>query len=158
MINDDKQTSHRPKASGSVLKHWEHAVQSDNDLWVEHSYKNKRGRAIYYYCSMLTGKCQLLEPPTGAATVVYQEEITADPTLRCRVPGPLPMEQLRVISRPIPSLHLEADAKNAASDGTSRRGARTLIGRLFSTRPWIWRRTPKGMLLQMERPGMALEL
>jgi hypothetical protein len=91
------------------------------------------------------------------ATIVYQEEIAADPTLRCRIPGPLPMEQLRGISRPKPCLHQEADTKrNAASDGTSKHGARSLIGRLFSTKPCFWRRTPKGMLLQMERPGMEM--
>lgn len=154
-----KLPSNRPKPSGSALKHWEYAVQSDNDLWVEHSYKNKHGQDISYYCSMLTRKCQLLEPPTGAATILYQEDIAADPTLRCRVPGPLPMEQLRGLSRPGPSLHLEADAKkNAASYGTAMHGARTLIARLFPTQAFMWRGTPKGMLLQVERPGMALEL
>jgi hypothetical protein len=129
-----KLPAYRPKPRGSIQKHWEHAVQSDNDLWVEHSYKSKQGQDIYYYCSTRTSKCQLLEPPTGATTIVYQEEIVADPTLRCRVPGPLPMEQLRGIPRSKPSLHLEADAKrNAASDGTSRHGARTLMGWRIST-------------------------
>ena len=151
---------YRPKRSGSVRKQWEHAVQSDNDLWVEHSYKNKHGHDIYYYCSMLTSKRQLLEPPTGAATIVYQEDIAADPTLRYRVPGPLPMEQLRGIPRPRPSLHLEGGfKKNVASHGMSRSSTRTLIGRLFPIRTYIWRRTPKGILLQMEQhPDTALEL
>jgi hypothetical protein len=127
---------YRPKRSGSVLKHWEHAVPSDNDLWVEHSYKNKHGQDIYYYFSMLTGKRQLLEPLTGAATIVYQEEIAADPTLRYRVPGPLLMEQLRGIRRHRPSLHLEGGSiKNAVSNGTSRHSARTLIGRFFRLGP-----------------------
>jgi hypothetical protein len=138
----------RPKSGGRILKHWKHDVQSDDDLWVEYSYKNKHGQDIYYYCSMLTGKSQLLEPPTGAATIVYQEDIAADLTLRCRVPGPLAIEQLREVPRPRPSLHLEAGVKrNVASDGTSRRGARN-----------FWKRTPKGMLIQIERPGVVLEV
>jgi hypothetical protein len=88
-----KLPAYRPKPSGSILMHWEHAIKSDNDLWVEHYYKNKHGQDIYYYCSVLTSKCQLFQPPTGFATIVYQEGIAADPTLHCRVPGPLPKEE-----------------------------------------------------------------
>jgi hypothetical protein len=125
-----KQPAYRPKPSASIRTH-AHAhtavqVQSDNDLWVEHSYQNKEGQDNYYYCSMLTGKSQKIQPPTGAAVTVYQEEIAVDPTLRCRLPGPLSMQEIREMPHPTPSLY-----------GASRRGGiRTLVAlaRIFSTR------------------------
>jgi hypothetical protein len=49
-------------------------VKSDNDVWVERSYRNARGRKIFYYCSVHTGRKQLLEPPTGAAVILRETE------------------------------------------------------------------------------------
>jgi hypothetical protein len=61
-------------------------VKSDNDIWVERSYRNARGRKIYYYCSVHTGRKQLLEPPTGAAVIVRETE-HRDDQLRRHLPA-----------------------------------------------------------------------
>jgi hypothetical protein len=122
-----QQPAYRPKPSESIRKHAV-LIRSDNDLWVEHSYRNESGQDICYYRSVRTpGKSQRLEPPTGAATIVYQQDIAADPTLRCHLPGPLSMRELREVPESTPILH-----------GTSRRGARTLFGRKFFSRRQEW--------------------
>lgn len=54
---------------------WDHAMTvGDGDIWVERRYFNRNMEPISYFCSFSDPtKCQLLEPPSGASVVVYQE-------------------------------------------------------------------------------------
>jgi hypothetical protein len=56
-------------------------IESDGDVWVERFYFSKKGRKIFYYRSVLTNRCVLLEPPTGA-TIVFLDELDRFPYLR----------------------------------------------------------------------------
>jgi hypothetical protein len=83
------------------ILYWDNAVESDDDIWVERSYISNRGLTIYYYCSMKHGRRQLLEPPTGASTIVYQEEIARYPrAIQNFARQPMPLEDLRDIPHP----------------------------------------------------------
>jgi len=100
-----------PKPISLIQKHWNHAVQSDDDVWVEHSYQSRAGGTVYYYLSTLTTKCQLLEPPTGAALIVCHAELNANPELRRELRQPLPMHKLNGIPRSKPDKQLEAHVR-----------------------------------------------
>jgi len=63
-----------PRPSPSVHpEDW--LIPSDDDVWVEGSYKTTTGEIVVYYRSLRTGVCQLFEPPTGAAFVLHQHEL-----------------------------------------------------------------------------------
>lgn len=63
----------RTGTTGSITSN--DIVQSDNDIWIERSYKTSKGRTVRYYSSMLTNKMFLLQPPTGAAYVLYEHDM-----------------------------------------------------------------------------------
>jgi hypothetical protein len=57
-----------------VITSPEDIVPSDNDVWIERSYRTVKGRVVRYYTSMLSNKMVLLQPPTGAALIIYEHE------------------------------------------------------------------------------------
>lgn len=54
-------------------------LASDEDIWVECYFLNKRQQPRYYYRSFNTGRCVPSEPPSGAQTVVYQRDLLNSP-------------------------------------------------------------------------------
>ena len=67
-------------------------VVSDDDIWVERSYRNAKGRKICYYCSVHTNRKQLFEPPSGAAMILRESQHVRDEVRRG-----LPVNVLRVV-------------------------------------------------------------
>ena len=67
-------------------------VVSDDDIWVERSYRNAKGRQVFYYCSVYTDRKQLFEPPTGAAMILRESHHVRDEMRRS-----LPANVLRVV-------------------------------------------------------------
>lgn len=68
-----KREIHRCVRAGLVSDY--DIVPSDHDVWIERSYKTAKGRTVRFYYSMLTNQMALLQPPTGAAYVLYEHDI-----------------------------------------------------------------------------------
>jgi len=56
-------------------------IESDDDVWVEREYVDKKGKRSSYFRSFRTRRCVLYEPPTGAGTLVLLNEIEKYPCL-----------------------------------------------------------------------------
>jgi len=103
---------------------WDHAMKvGDGDIWVERRYFNRNKEPISYFCSFSDPtKCQLLEPPSGASVVVYQEywngtqfrhDRKADSNNEKSGPAPLPQIPPELID--FARTHLTAEEINAMS-------------------------------------------
>lgn len=89
------QHSFRPHASRVPLRC---DIPSDEDIWVERSYRSRTGHKIFFYCSVKTGKFQLHEPPTGAGLVIHQQELAEQPAaLQAFAKQPIPPDIMRDI-------------------------------------------------------------
>lgn len=74
-------------------------IESDDDVWVERFYMNTSGHNVYYYRSLRTNRCVLLQPPTGAACIVSLIDLHHYPELEDFALGPLD-RNLRDIEKP----------------------------------------------------------
>lgn len=57
-------------------------IESDDDIWVERFYQNKKGYQVPYFRSVCTNRCVRFEPPTGSGIVVTWNELDKYPFLK----------------------------------------------------------------------------
>ena len=105
------QRVYQPRPSRSMPPAaWEEALKPDDDIWVERSYRTRRGKRMLYYSSLVSGEYRLLEPPTGASLIVHRCDTESEqlpPELEAFREKQVPIETLRSLRCPRPSLDLQ---------------------------------------------------
>lgn len=79
LVLEKKGDPFQPRRSRMAERAFDSLLRSDDDIWVERFYLNKRKQRVYFYRSFNTGKCVLSEPPSGARHIVRMRDLERAP-------------------------------------------------------------------------------